>query len=280
MPVTVVEVHASSRLHFGMFSFAQPGRRQFGGVGAMVGQGTVKLRIEPADRFTAEGPLAERVLETARRFGQVRGDAALPACRVQVVTAPRQHVGLGVGTQLALSVCAGLHTFLGGDRLEAEALALLSGRGARFGHWKPRFRLGRIAGGARKARGRTTLAAGVSRGTACRVAFRLNPFRRSMWLVGRGRDAQPFTICRPCRWRRPSGYGRKSRRNSCRRPERAILNDLAIACTDLAMRPECASPHGKGDRSREPKSNDWSPGFASKACEASARPHGVRPFLR
>ena len=141
MPVPVVEVHASSRLHFGMFSFAQPGVRQFGGVGAMVGQGTLRLRIEPAARFTADGLLAERVLTTARRFAQFRGDAELPACRVQVVMAPRQHVGLGVGTQLALSVCAGLNAFSGGGRLDAEALALLSGAvrarpsAATVSHW-------------------------------------------------------------------------------------------------------------------------------------------------
>jgi beta-ribofuranosylaminobenzene 5'-phosphate synthase len=116
--------------------------RQFGGVGVMVGQGTLRLRIEPADRFTAEGLLAERVLATAGRFAQVRGDAELPACRVQVVTAPRQHVGLGVGTQLALSVCAGLSAFLGGDRLDAEALTLLSGRGARSAIGSYGFALG------------------------------------------------------------------------------------------------------------------------------------------
>ena len=114
-----------------MFSFAQPGVRQFGGVGAMVGQGTLRLRIEPAERFVAVGPLAERVRATVVRFAQVRGLAEFPACRVQVVAAPKEHVGLGVGTQLALSVSAGLNAFLGGDPLDAESLAALSGRGAR-----------------------------------------------------------------------------------------------------------------------------------------------------
>lgn len=131
MSAPVVEVHAPSRLHFGMFSFAQPGVRQFGGVGAMVGQGTLRLRIEPAEQFVVEGPLAERVRTTAERFARARGEAELPACRVQVVAAPEEHVGLGVGTQLALSVSAGLNSFLGGDPLDAESLAALSGRGAR-----------------------------------------------------------------------------------------------------------------------------------------------------
>ena len=111
-----------------MFSFAQPGVRQFGGVGAMVGQGTLRLRIEPAERFAAEGPLAERVWRPPSGSRRFAGDAELPACRVEVIAAPRQHVGLGVGTQLALSVCAGLNAFLGGEPLDAAALALLSGR--------------------------------------------------------------------------------------------------------------------------------------------------------
>jgi beta-RFAP synthase len=114
-----------------MFSFAQPGMRQFGGVGAMVGQGTLRVRIEPAERFVGDGPLAERARATAERFARVRGDAQLPNCRVQVTAAPEEHVGLGVGTQLALSVVAGLNEFVGGDPLDAQALATLSGRGAR-----------------------------------------------------------------------------------------------------------------------------------------------------
>lgn len=131
MSVPVVEVHAPSRLHFGMFSFAQPSVRQFGGVGAMVGQGTLRLRIEPAEHFLADGPLAERVRATAEHFARARGEVLLPACCVHVVAAPEAHVGLGVGTQLALSVTAGLNAFLGGDPLDADALAELSGRGAR-----------------------------------------------------------------------------------------------------------------------------------------------------
>jgi beta-ribofuranosylaminobenzene 5'-phosphate synthase len=142
MSVPVVEVHAPSRLHFGMFSFGQPGVRQFGGVGAMVGQGTLRLRIEPAERFVAQGRLAERVHSTAERFAQARGFTDLPACRVQVVAAPDEHVGLGLGTQMALSVAAGLNAFFDGEPLDAEALAVLSGRGARSAIGTYGFKLG------------------------------------------------------------------------------------------------------------------------------------------
>src|SRR5262245_58676058 len=98
----VVEVSTGSRLHFGMFSFGHPGVRQFGGVGAMIDSPRAAVRITPATELRVDGPMRERVLQVARTFGD-----GLP-CAIEVVSAPRQHVGLGSGTQLALAVSRGL----------------------------------------------------------------------------------------------------------------------------------------------------------------------------
>ncbi|MEX0977431.1 MAG: hypothetical protein WDZ48_01175 [Pirellulales bacterium] len=131
MPASTVEVTAPSRLHFGMFSFGQPNARQFGGVGVMVDRPGLKLRIVGADRFSVAGPLERRVQSTVERLVAAWQLRELPACRIEVLDAPPEHVGLGTGTQLALAVTAGANAFLGGEPLDAPALASLAGRGGR-----------------------------------------------------------------------------------------------------------------------------------------------------
>ena len=127
----IVRVAAPSRLHFGMFSFGDARRRQFGGVGLMVDRPGVELRLSPAERFSAGGPLAERAAGFARAWAASIGFDHDPLLQVQVVRAPRQHIGLGVGTQLALSTAAGLNAFFGRPEEPARAAARRVGRGRR-----------------------------------------------------------------------------------------------------------------------------------------------------
>ena len=114
-----------------MFSFGRSEERQFGGVGVMVERPGLRLKFTASDRFEAHGPLADRVEEFARRVAAAWSLAELPGCRIEVTSAPPQHVGLGVGTQLGLSVAAGLCTFLDRTPLEAVELARSVGRGQR-----------------------------------------------------------------------------------------------------------------------------------------------------
>ena len=130
----VVDVTAPSRLHFGMFSFGQPGVRQFGGVGAMIDRPCLRLRLSPAERLSMEAPpaLIPRIQTCVERFSELRELAELPACRIEVVEAPRQHAGLGSGTQLAMSVAAGLEAMFPADKVpDAAAIARRAGRGLR-----------------------------------------------------------------------------------------------------------------------------------------------------
>jgi beta-RFAP synthase len=52
-------------------------------------------------------------------------------CHVEVLEAPREHVGLGTGTQVTLATVAGLQAFAGGEPLPPEDLARIAGRAAR-----------------------------------------------------------------------------------------------------------------------------------------------------
>src|SRR5882724_5021669 len=103
----LVRIAAPSRLHFGLWSLANPGGREYGGVGAMAERPGLRMTIRAAEKLQASGPHAGRVLEFARSW-TVFHSLSTPQCHIVVDEAPPQHVGLGSGTQLGLAVAAGL----------------------------------------------------------------------------------------------------------------------------------------------------------------------------
>jgi beta-ribofuranosylaminobenzene 5'-phosphate synthase len=128
MSQAVVRVTTPSRLHFGMFSFGQAGVRQFGGVGAMIAEPGIRLKITAADRIDATGPLARRAAEFAR--GAIAALRLPPTfgCRIEIESAPRDHIGLGTGTQLGLAIAAGINALFSLAPLLPEDLARIAGR--------------------------------------------------------------------------------------------------------------------------------------------------------
>lgn len=145
--VSQVRVTAPSRLHFGLLSFGHRTGRQFGGIGLMIDQPAVRLCIKPTACFRLDPPVPDasdpvtqgddrhsltgRVQEFVRRWARFYGWTDLPACRILIENAPPQHVGLGTGTQLALSVAAGLNAMYGVQQAAAIDLAMSVGRGLR-----------------------------------------------------------------------------------------------------------------------------------------------------
>ena len=126
----IVEIETPLRLHFGLFSFGGAGR-QFGGVGAMAGLAGPRVRISVAKRFVATGLLKERASTFARRWAEWQGLGEVPACHLDTPSAPPEHSGLGVGTQLALAIAAGLNIFFDRPAPSPGELALSVGRGLR-----------------------------------------------------------------------------------------------------------------------------------------------------
>ncbi|HEX3869969.1 MAG TPA: hypothetical protein VHV77_06015, partial [Pirellulales bacterium] len=129
-----------SRLHFGMFSFGARNERQFGGVGVMIDAPGLELTVTAADVTSAAGPMSEQSVEIARRvlhaLGKelhALGNAAPAGCRIEIAHAPRPHVGLGSGTQLALSIAAALDALSGHEPRLPDELARLAGRARRSG---------------------------------------------------------------------------------------------------------------------------------------------------
>lgn len=97
----------------------------------MVQSPEVTVEIAGADDFQATGAHADCAVSSAQAWADVCRDGSLPACRVAVTDAPARHVGLGSGTQLALSVAAGLHAWHEQPPPTALELAELTGRGQR-----------------------------------------------------------------------------------------------------------------------------------------------------
>jgi beta-RFAP synthase len=128
---TSVEVATASRLHFGMFSFGDERVRQYGGVGMMIDRPGLRLRFSPGDLFHACGPLQQRVEKFARSWAANANAGELPRCHIDVLSAPPEHSGLGVGTQLGLAVAAGLNAMYGRPRASSVELAALVERGRR-----------------------------------------------------------------------------------------------------------------------------------------------------
>lgn len=125
----IVHITAPSRLHFGLWSLAGAGR-QYGGVGAMVDRPGLRLTLAPAAEFHASGPLAARAHAFACRWAEFHHQK-LPNCTIQIDAAPPEHAGLGTGTQLGLSVAAGLNAWCGLPNQTPRELALSVGRGLR-----------------------------------------------------------------------------------------------------------------------------------------------------
>ncbi len=124
-----IEIRTPARFHLGMFSFGDPSIRAFGGTGLMLDRPGIVLRMHPAERVSGTGPHADRAVAFARECAAAWGLAPAAACRIEVVSAPRAHVGLGSGTQLALAVAAGIRELADAADHESDGATQRGGRG-------------------------------------------------------------------------------------------------------------------------------------------------------
>lgn len=131
MGVRKVEVLAPSRLHFGLWSFGNAADHQYGGVGVMIDEPATRLTITPAERLTIAGLDAPRTEHFARRVINAALGGREPACRITLHAAPPAHAGLGSGTQLGMSLAAGLAAWHALPTGDAVQLARWAGRGLR-----------------------------------------------------------------------------------------------------------------------------------------------------
>jgi beta-RFAP synthase len=96
------------------------------------------VSVKPSEQFDVVGLHSQRarkfidwIIPHFREWGLLKDDAPWPQCIVEIDHAPREHVGLGLGTQLGLSIAAALFATYSVPRPPAVELARLVGRGGR-----------------------------------------------------------------------------------------------------------------------------------------------------
>lgn len=133
-PPDAVHVDAPARLHLGILDLRPGEGRYFGGMGVAVARPRVRLELSSSDALRVEGPGSERIRRLASRH--LEGIPGAGGASIRVLDGIPRHVGLGSGTQTALSVARGLDLLYGRDRPAGE-LAVAMGRGERsaVGTW-------------------------------------------------------------------------------------------------------------------------------------------------
>lgn len=125
----MIEVRTPCRLHFGLLAYGATAARQFGGVGVMVREPDIAVRVRAADQFGATGPMRDKALQFAQHVARLSGyDEPV---HVDVLRGPRPHTGLGTGTQLGMAIARAIGALHGREAMTAPQLAAWSGRGAR-----------------------------------------------------------------------------------------------------------------------------------------------------
>ena len=125
-----VTVRAPARLHFGFIDLTGSLGRIFGSIGVAIDEPKVILEAEPANRVSVSGGESGRAEVLARRF--LRHYNLREGVHISIKEAIPTHVGLGSGTQLALSVAAALARLFSIEAGVRE-LAAAMGRGGRSG---------------------------------------------------------------------------------------------------------------------------------------------------
>ncbi|MFI4874415.1 MAG: hypothetical protein ACIALR_03725 [Blastopirellula sp. JB062] len=96
----------------------------------MIKRPALRLTLDHARQFAAYGAAAGRIREFAERWSRYR-NLPLPRVAIRTIQSPRQHVGLGLGTQLGLGVATLLNCAVSSDQASTQVLAASVGRGAR-----------------------------------------------------------------------------------------------------------------------------------------------------
>lgn len=138
----MIRIRTASRLHFGLFSPAVTSGRRFGGLGLMVRDPGIDIALSPADKWAVAGPLAERGWKTVQRLMKLNLFRGCPPLQIQIHHAPREHQGLGTGTQFELALARGLADYCPDAPRDALSLAFLTGRAQRSAIGTHGFALG------------------------------------------------------------------------------------------------------------------------------------------
>ncbi|MCF7935676.1 MAG: DUF447 family protein [Synergistales bacterium] len=127
-----VRVVSHSRLHLGFLDLNGGLGRRFGSIGVALERPVMELTATAATELKGEGDDRERMLGYAEGYYKATGIPEGERALLELTSALPAHVGLGSGTQLALTVGRALDLLHGGAHSIRE-LAVMMGRGKRSG---------------------------------------------------------------------------------------------------------------------------------------------------
>ncbi len=121
-----VKVKSPSRLHLGIIDLKGDLGRIYGSIGVTIDKPNVVLTAEKNEQFLIQGADAARTRLFAQRF--LKRTKVAEKVNIEVEETIPKHVGLGSGTQLAISIGEALNRIFGLG-LSIEEIAMLMGRG-------------------------------------------------------------------------------------------------------------------------------------------------------
>jgi beta-ribofuranosylaminobenzene 5'-phosphate synthase len=142
-----LEITAPARLHFGLLSFGNKSVRQHGGAGVMIDEPALKLSISASVEQMVSAPdpfligrvkeivarIQERIammIKSSSTYSSV-SSSSIPQFHLRIEQSPLSHVGLGSGTQLALSIAAAITKVYSIFPSSLEDLVRIAGRAER-----------------------------------------------------------------------------------------------------------------------------------------------------
>ena len=126
-----VVVSTTARLHLGQLDLNGSLGRLYGGIGVAIEKPLLEVEAESSPDLVASGEQAGKAELLARRFLAFYGLGG--GARLRVLGALPEHVGLGSGTQLALSIATALARLHGVDAPPSELAAAVNRGESRSG---------------------------------------------------------------------------------------------------------------------------------------------------
>lgn len=126
---TTVRISSPCRIHFGLLSLEKNAKRRFGGAGVMLEEPKLEIVFSLAEEDRVSGELSHRAEEFIELWRDHTGVTG--AVRCEIVSSAPEHVGLGLGTQLGLSIAWGLDSLFDREDVDLKERAMSVGRGLR-----------------------------------------------------------------------------------------------------------------------------------------------------
>jgi beta-ribofuranosylaminobenzene 5'-phosphate synthase len=118
-----IRVSAPARIHMGILNPSHSiGRRRYGSVGVGIEEPRTVVDVEPADRLDVTG---SSIAESKAFAGKTLEYYKLKGAKIDVLSLPQRHAGLGSTTQLSLSIATGITRAYGLDINPVELATVL-----------------------------------------------------------------------------------------------------------------------------------------------------------